>query len=246
MKIKSKALFGFVTLALSTASYAKLPSSGPSALISPEEQKEIVERIRPRLVELSAKSDSKTLVERAKLAYFIGQYTAKDDDKLTSFRQGLDSLEPAAAEGKDPDAVLIWAANAGGVASIERNLDALRLMDKIEKRLVALSEKFPSYESGAAYRALAAIYFNAPSFISIGSDKKAAVYATKAYALDPNNPANMLMMARVEGDQGNKTRAVELYREVLKRAKPDSYPLDYAAWHNEALNGLDDAGAVNS
>ncbi|MBM4253086.1 MAG: hypothetical protein FJ146_14030 [Deltaproteobacteria bacterium] len=246
MNKKHFSLVGILAFSLSTFGWAKPPSTGPNAPITAEEQAAILNKIRPRLEALGGSSDSKVVVERAKLTYFIGQYSSKDEDKLNSFRQGLVALEPAAAEGKDPDAVLIWAANAGGVASIERNLDALRLMDKIEKRLLTLSEKFPSHESGAAYRALAAIYFNAPSLISVGSSKKAAQYATKAYSLDPNSPANMLMMARVEADQGNKTRAAELYREVLQRAKADLYPLDYAAWHNEAVTGLDDAGALNS
>ncbi len=251
MKLKNLSLVGLIALSLNSSVFAKVSTtdvSPTSSPISQDEQAQIVAKIRQRLSELSTTSaaDTKSIIERAKLSYFIGQYSSKEDDKLKSFRAGLDSLEAAATEGKDPDAVLIWAANAGGVASIERNLDALKLMDKIEKRLLTLSENFASYESGAAYRALAAIYFNAPSFISVGSGKKAAVYAAKAYALDPNSPANMLMMARVEADQGNKTKAVELFREVLQRAKPDRYPLDYAAWHNEAITGLEDAGAATT
>jgi hypothetical protein len=56
----------------------------------------------------------------------------------------------------------------------------------------------------------------------------------------------MLIMARIAADDGDEQKAVELYQSVLVIAKPDRYPLDYAAWHNEAVEGLDDAGVLRS
>ena len=213
-----------------------------------QEQNAIADQAKSKLEALAANNEKarKNLIEQGRLTYFIGQYLSKDDDKLTAFERGMQLLEPLAKEVSDPEAALIWAANAGGVASIKRNLDALRLMEKIDKRLLGVSEKNPSYEGGAADRALASVYLNAPSFISVGSKKKAAIFAHKAFAQDPKNPANMLVMAHIEADDGDQQKAVELYQAVLDAAKPERYPFDYAQWHNEAVEGLGDVGALKS
>jgi tetratricopeptide (TPR) repeat protein len=249
--MKNKALtacVAFLISGVSTLASATATHPVEAVVVPSQERLAIATSAKAKLDSLVAKNDKSraSLIEQARLSYFIGQYGNTDEEKLAAYEHGVKLLEPFAADINEPEAALIWAANAGGMASVQRNLDALRLMEKIEKRLIAVSEKHPAYEAGAANRALAGIYLNAPRFISVGSKKKAAEYARKAFAQDPQNPANMLIMAHIAADDGDEQKAVELYQSVLVIAKPDRYPLDYAAWHNEAVEGLDDAGVLRS
>ena len=249
--MKNKALavcMAFLIAAVSTIGDATTTHPVQAVAVPSQERLAIAASAKAKLNSLVAKNDKSRagLIEQARLYYFIGQYGNTDEEKLAAYERGVKLLDPFAADVNEPEAVLIWAANAGGVASVRRNLDALRLMEKIEKRLIAVSEKHPTYEAGAANRALASIYLNAPRFISVGSKKKAAEYARKAFAQDSQNPANMLIMARIAAADGDDQKAVELFQSVLVIAKPDRYPLDYAAWHNEAVEGLDDAGVLRS
>jgi hypothetical protein len=140
----------------------------------------------------------------------------------------------------------VWAANAGGFASIKRNLAALETLSTIERRLVALSERDPSFGDAAAYRALASIYFNTPPLISVGSKKKALSYAQRAFAAFPANPGNILILGQVKADDGDTKAASQLFKDALSLAVVDRYPLDYAAWRWEAHQALCELGVLLS
>jgi hypothetical protein len=212
-------------------------------IIKPVEDQEkalLEQRAKAQLAEIEAKKDTSqaSLVERARLAYWIGQYAAKDEDKLKSYEYGMTLMEPLTVSGEDPAPALLWAANAGGFASIKRNLGALKLLEKIEQKLLLVAARFPAFESGAADRALASIYWSAPRFVSVGSRKKAEKHAHLAFEKDPHHPGNLLLMAKVFQENGDEGRAQMLFKQSLNLSMPDRYPLDYAVWRTEALEGL--------
>jgi tetratricopeptide (TPR) repeat protein len=142
-------------------------------------------------------------------------------------------------KSENPAPVLLWAANAGGYASQKKNLASLKLLDQIEQNLIASANQYPEFESGAAHRALADIYYIAPPFISVGSKKKALKHAQIAYKIDPHHPGNMLIMAKLFMDDGKEDKARALFKEVLILASPDRFPFDFVGWRAEALEGLD-------
>lgn len=204
-----------------------------------------VERIKDeaksQLQALMAKKDAgvKSLVQQARLMYWVGQFSTDEDERLKSFEQGMTLMTPFLSKTDDPSPVLLWAANAGGFASHKRNLAALKLLEEIEQKLAIIASQHPGYESGAADRALADIYFSAPPFISVGSKKKAFKHAQIAYNYDPHHPGNILIMAKLLSDKGDEEKATPLFKEVLSLATPERYPFDYVGWRAEALRGLD-------
>lgn len=182
----------------------------------------------------------KSLVEQARLMYWVGQFSKDEDERLKSYETGMSLMDPFLQnKSENPAPVLLWAANAGGYASQKRNLASLKLLDQIEQKLLDSASQYPEFESGAAHRALADIYFSAPPFISVGSKKKALKHAQIAYKIDPHHPGNMLIMAKLFRDDGAEDKARALFKEVLILASPDRYPFDFVGWRSEALEGLD-------
>jgi hypothetical protein len=209
--------------------------------IKENERNQIQKNVKQQLDALKARNDSKLqdLVEQARLTFWLGQLESSSDEKLKFFQDGMKLMEPYLDDHKEPGPILLWAANAGGVASIKRNLDALRMLELIEKKLLEVASRFPKFQSGAADRALAEIYLSAPRFVSIGSGKKAVQHANAAFVIDSTHPGNKLIMAKIFSDNGDETKAKVLLEEVLTLAIPETYPLDYVTWRTEALKALD-------
>lgn len=215
----------------------------PNMTVKPmdaEEKSRLEARIKVQLDALLAKQEKsrKDLVEQASLYYWVGQISAQEKEKLQAYEAGLSLMEPLARETEDPEPVLLWSANAGGLASLKRNFSALKMLDLIEQRLLTIAEKHPAFGSGAADRALAHVYLSAPRFVSVGSPKKALKHARLAFEKDPHHPGNLLLMAKISADDGDHAKADALFKEALDLATPDRYPLEYAAWRTEALEGL--------
>ena len=71
----------------------------------------------------------------------------------------------------------MWlAANLGGEALTHGKLQALGVVDEVERTLLRLNQVSPGYNHAAASRALGRLYQKAPSIISVGNSKKAADY----------------------------------------------------------------------
>jgi hypothetical protein len=208
--------------------------------VPPSEIARIKDEARSQLQKMLATKDQgiQSLVQQARLFYWVGQFGTDDDERLKSYEQGMSLLKPYLSNAGAPAPTLLWAANAGGFASLKRNLAALKLLEEIEQKLSIIASQHPAFESGAADRALADIYYSAPPFISVGSKKKALKHAQIAYKLDPHHPGNILIMAKLLNDEGEEGKAQPLFKEVLSLARPEQYPFDFVGWRAEALRGL--------
>lgn len=183
-------------------------------------------------------------VDQARKNYYEAMAKSDEAVRIKMLEEGQ-SIAQKARE-KDPadaGAVFWWATSFGGIAQTKKNLWALNQLKKIEKNYLEVIEKDPHYDFAAGHRAVGLLYHEAPSFISIGSSRKAREHLEKAMTLYPKYPANMLAMARFLWDEGDKEKARELAKAVLEQGKElekhPGYVWEGAEWLQKARAILD-------
>lgn len=83
-------------------------------------------------------------------------------------------------------------------------LGALKIVNEMEKRLVAAQTKDSSQDHGGPDRALSRLYFQAPRWpASIGNKEKAIRHAKRAIQIAPNYPGNRLSYLEILTDHRN-------------------------------------------
>ena len=170
-------------------------------------------------------------------AYRAGKSTADDDAARGHYQRGIDLARQTLARSPDqPDALLWLAANLAGEALTHGKLHALRVIPEIERTLLRLEEVAPLHDHAAAARALANLYWKAPSVISVGSSKKAAAYFELALRRAPDFPGNQAHAAAFYASERNCARAAPLAAAVLARRDLDSFGPDAAEWRQLAAD----------
>ena len=164
-------------------------------------------------------TDKSTLSERVKAAdahYYLGKY--EKDKKLAEKHFEIAeelSAEAMESEPKNVPAILAWCAAKGELAQMRSPLIALGYIKPIQKKFQLLKELAPAHQYYVADRALGRLYQLAPSFISIGSSKKAREHLKAALDGAPESPANQIYWAEFMMDQGEKDEARKYARMTL-------------------------------
>ncbi len=167
----------------------------------------------------------------ARLFYWKAKYTPLESERLKILEGALILAEQARTKNPiDPGALYDWIAIKGELASLKNKLVALTYIKPLEKAALSLKKIAPEYEGYAADRILGYLYDNAPSFISIGSSKKAREHYLLALAGAPHYPANGLSYAEFLLRKGDKVGAMFHARDALADNSADRYPLEAAAW----------------
>jgi tetratricopeptide (TPR) repeat protein len=176
------------------------------------------------------------------LAYRAGEAAGgKSDAARAEYQRGIDMARAILRTSPDDPNALLWlAANLGGEALTHGKLRAFRAVPEIESTLLHLERVAPNYDYAAGARALANLYWKAPSIISVGSSKKASSYFQLALARAPDFPGNQAMAAAFYADKGDCTRARPLAQTVAARTDLDSYGPDADEWRGLARDALRD------
>jgi tetratricopeptide (TPR) repeat protein len=147
-------------------------------------------------------------VEEARLLYRLGTNEKTESSRLRLFEEGRDLAESVRkVEPRNPGAILWWVANEGAIAENKKNLASLATVRHIERALKKLRSIDPDFGYAVADRALGNVYRRAPSFISIGSSRKAEQCLRKAFERAPGFPGNSLALAVFLWEEGRKDEA---------------------------------------
>jgi hypothetical protein len=177
-------------------------------------------------------------------AYRAGKAAGDDEAAARAhYQRGVAMARAALAKDPNaPDALLWLAANLAGEALTHGKVTALRTIPEIEADLLHLERVNPTYGHAAAARGLANLYWKAPSFISVGSTKKATSYFELALARAPSFPGNQAMAAAFFAGNKDCGRAKPLAQAVVGRADLDAFGPDAAEWRQLARGVLRDCG----
>jgi hypothetical protein len=175
------------------------------------------------------------------VAYRAGKAASNDDEARRHYQHGIDVARATLRTSPDDPGSLLWlAANLAREALTRGRVHALGVIPEVESTLLRLERTHPMYEHAAAARALANLYWKAPSLISVGSSKKAASYFQLALQRAPDYPANQAMAAAFFADDGDCGRARPLALAVRGRQDLDAFGADAAEWRQLAGTALRD------
>ena len=174
-------------------------------------------------------------------AYRAGKAAGDGPDARRHHQHGIDTARSVLATSPDEPGALLWlAANLAGEALTHGKMFALRVIPEIESTLLRLEGTNPQFDNAAAARALANLYWKAPAWISVGSNKKAARYFALALERAPFFPGNQAMAAAFFADRGDCARARPLATAVAARGDLAAYGDDATEWRQLARDTLKD------
>jgi hypothetical protein len=167
-------------------------------------------------------------------AYWVAGKRAQGEDRRRHFAAGMASARALIqANPDDPEGLLWLAANLGSEALERGKLSALRVIREMERLLLRLEERHPTYDHAAAARMLAVLYHKAPPIISIGSNARAREWFERALQRAGKHLANLILAADFFDDVGEDERARQLARAYLAAPASEVNP-DAAEWRRIA------------
>ncbi len=182
---------------------------------------------------------AESAADAAHLAFLAGQVAANRDESRRDYQRGVAlAREALARDPNDPGGLLWLAANLGAEALSHGKLHALGAVGEIESILLRLDQTNPGYDHAAAARGLGRLYHKAPSVISVGSNKKAAVYLEQALARAPEFPGNWAFAADFYADRGDCGRARPLAQRLGAAPELDRYGFEAREWREIAAHVL--------
>jgi tetratricopeptide (TPR) repeat protein len=179
--------------------------------------------------------------ESARAAYEAGKQAGDKDARERFFSEGM-SLAKArlAAKPDDPEGLYWLAVNMGAHALERGKISALPVVPRMEALLLRLDQVAPRYEQAGAARVLGRLYHQAPAFISIGSNKQARRFLTRAVSLAPNHAGNLAFAADFLLDEGDKTTARDYARRSLALLAGRSLSWEEREWSGLAKSVLEE------
>ena len=178
-------------------------------------------------------------VAESRILYYIAENTSDPREREKIYEEGRRlTNQVREADPKNPGALLWWTVHEGRLAALHKGLAALKAVSGIEKALLDLKEMNPSFDYGAADRALGQLYQEAPPFISVGSRRKAKVHLKEALRRFPDFPGNQVLYADflLHQDEGYEARAYA--QKVLGSPALEEFPLEAPTWRVLALRVL--------
>jgi hypothetical protein len=157
------------------------------------------------LVMLAADQPTAHAADSAKAAYQAGRMARDRDTRERYFAQGMELAKARLSSNPDDPEGLYWLAVNMGAAALERGkMQALPVVPRMEALLLRLDQVAPGYEQAGAARVLGRLYHQAPSVISVGSNKKAGRFLARAVNLAPGHPGNLAFAADFLVAHGDK------------------------------------------
>lgn len=158
----------------------------------------LVERADKKLREARAQflADSKNATNAWQLgrACFEWSELLKDPNQQEKFaKEGIAACRQAVAIApKSAQAHYYLGLTIGQFADTKRNMAALKMVKEMEHEFLTTRELDEHFDFAGADRNLGLLYYEAPSFISIGSRSKARHHLQRAVELAPDFPENRL------------------------------------------------------
>jgi tetratricopeptide (TPR) repeat protein len=137
-------------------------------------------------------------------------------------RLGIEAARSAIARNSNSAAAHYYLAMNFGQLARTKSLGALSLVDKMEAEFKQARDLDESFDFAGPDRNLGRLYFEAPSFASIGSQTKAREHFDRAFELAPDYPENRLNLieSAVRWRQlGAARRELEALEKQLEQAR---------------------------
>lgn len=167
--------------------------------------------------------------------YYLGKYEMDKSIAESHFDAAIRlSDQVLIADSKNIPALLAWCASKGELAQMKNPFTALSYIGPIKEKFLLLKELAPSHENYVADRALGRLYQLAPSFISIGSTKKARFHLRAALDGAPDSPANQIYWADFLMTQGDIDEARRYARKALANPRLATSSLERFDWSRMA------------
>lgn len=110
----------------------------------------------------------------------------------------------------------------GQLADTRRNMAALKMVKEMEREFITMRELDEHFDFAGADRNLGLLYFESPTFISIGSRSKARQHLQRAVELAPDFPENRLNLIETLlkwGDTADARREFKALEQLLPTLK---------------------------
>jgi tetratricopeptide (TPR) repeat protein len=122
----------------------------------------------------------------AKYNYFLGKYSANEEESETALEQGRDAGKIASkVDPQKPDGHFWYAANLGELSKQSPITVGLKSVDDIKQSMNRVIEIQPDYQGASAYDALGQVELM--TRLKGGDAQKAVEYFEQGLALAPNN-----------------------------------------------------------
>ena len=152
----------------------------------------------------------------ARAAYYVGDFSKEEKDKLKAFKRGEAAAQKAVFVKADGVEGHFWlGANFGGQAEIVGPMRGLATVRKIRREMETVVKINPAYEYANAFLALGEIDRNLPAVA--GGDKKRAITTfEKGLTLSPENLDLKLTLAKAYLELKRNDDANRVLEEILK------------------------------
>ena len=152
----------------------------------------------------------------ARAAYYVGDFSKLEKDKLKAFKRGEAAAQKAVLLKADGVEGHFWlGANYGGQAEIVGALTGIKTVRKIRKEMETVVKLNPAFEYGNAFLALGEIDRNLPA-IAGGDKKRAIVTFEKGIKLAPENLDLKLTLVKAYQEAKRPDDAKRLLEEIVK------------------------------
>jgi len=177
----------------------------------------------------------------AREAFEAGRNAKDSRAKRSAFAEGMALAQARLDKNPNDPEGLFWKAVNMGAEALERGkMAALPVVPKMEALLLTLDKVDPRYEQAGASRVLGRLYHQAPSVISVGSNKRARVFLDKAVALFPDHPGNLAFAADFLYSHGDRRVARAYAIKSLQLLAAKDWGSEGAEWHALAVTVVED------
>jgi tetratricopeptide (TPR) repeat protein len=154
-----------------------------------------------------AQPTAEALWKAARAAWWVGDQTENNKEKLNLFTLGIDLAKKGiAADAASVESHFWLGANYGSFGETKGVLKSLFLVKPIRHEMNDVVRINPTYEGGAGQRVLGVIDYKVPP-VAGGNKKRAEDRLLSAYAIDPKNPYTVYYLGEYYHTMGNKEKA---------------------------------------
>jgi len=176
--------------------------------------------------------------ELGRACFDLAEPAANNATKANFAEQGIAACRQAIAINSNlAPAHYYLGMNIGQVADTKRNLAGLKMVKEMEREFNIARQLDEHFDFAGPDRNLGLLYFEAPSFVSIGSRTKARQHLKRAVELAPEFPENRLNLIEPLLKWGNHTEAraelkalEQLWPEAKKKFAGEAWMSAWPIW----------------
>jgi len=170
----------------------------------------------------------------ARACFDRAEFPTNSAQRAALAKLGIEAAHKAIAQNKSAAAAHYYLAMNYGQLARTKTLGALRLVDEMEEEFKRARELDESFDHAGPDRNLGRLYFQAPAFASIGSQKKAREHFKRAAELAPDYPENRLNLIESAirwKEYARARRELQALEETMESARARFSGTDWiAAW----------------